>query len=98
MVGERDYRIMHRDGLLWEEAREVRTCEMASLNTAFRFSLVSALHSMYLTHLGNSLAKASAAAVVTGFWCFAARACIVFSSERKSDLVPTRMKGTLGAW
>jgi hypothetical protein len=44
------------------------------------------------------LAQLSACSYVTGAILFSARLLMVSGSSRKSNLVPTRMMGMLGAW
>jgi hypothetical protein len=70
---------------------------MASSKTLLRLRCVRAEHSMYLTAL-ISLATLIACSYWMGAIFFCLRPSLVFSSSRRSSLVPTRMMGTPGAW
>lgn len=84
-------------GSIQFKGRQIATNLMASSKTLLRFRWVKAEHSRYLTAL-ISLATDRACSYDTGSIFFALRLSAVPLSSRKSNLVPTRMIGTLGAW
>lgn len=86
-----------RISLLPVTKRGVGANRMASSNTLFKFLWVKAEHSKYLWAL-ISFATIKAWSYDTGSIRFCLRLSNVAGSSLKSNLVPTRIMGTDGAW
>lgn len=79
------------------EFRHPRTHRIASSKTLLRFRCVRAEHSRYLCAF-ISFAVIRAWSYDTGSILFCLKLSRVAGSSRKSNLVPTRIMGTFGAW